>query len=78
MKDRTVKPLWAIMALLGVTPVVGLVLAIFYRNVDVFYATLFLFFPPILVTFLIIAAFNVMLYFIQKRSLQRKNKINSN
>jgi flagellar biosynthesis protein FliQ len=78
MKNRTVTPLWAMVALLGVTPVVGLILAIFYQNVDVFYATLSLFFLPILVIFLIIVAFNIVLHFIQRRSLQLKNKINSN
>jgi hypothetical protein len=74
MKNQMVKPLWAIVALLGVVPIVGLILAIFYRNLDVFYTTLILFFLPILGIFLILVVFNVILYFIQKRSLQRKNK----
>jgi len=77
MKNRIVKPLWVIVAALGIFPVVGLILSVFYRNLDAFYVSLVAFFLPMFLAFLLLIIFNAVIYFKDKRALRRKNK-NSN
>ena len=74
MKNRTIKPLWVIVALLGIVPIVCLILSVFYRDLAAFYVALLTIELPIFVTFLILVLFNVILYFRDKRAIHRKNE----
>lgn len=72
MKNRTIKPLWVIVASLGIVPIVGLVLSVFYRDLAAFYVALLTIELPVFVAFLIVVLFNAILYFRDKRVIHRK------
>jgi len=77
MKNRLIKPLFGILAILAIAPLVGLFYSVHYRNLDAFYLVLFSFSIPLLVVAIVMAAFAKILVFFQKRSRHQKNK-NSN
>jgi hypothetical protein len=72
MKTSIKKPLWAIVALFAIFPIVGLMLSVIYRDPSMFRASLFLFLAPAILILLILIVIFVAAHLIGKWLNQRK------
>jgi hypothetical protein len=73
MKNGIKKPVLGLLAILFITPLVGLILSASSRNLEPFCVSLVQFFLPALGIFILLIIYNVIVYFIEKGT-HGKNK----